>query len=63
MRALDLIYKTFPIVTLQLYNVSAQPKLISVMRSVLPQAQTFPQIVMDDLYIGGYDDLARFVQK
>ena len=28
-----------------------------------PNARTFPQIVIDDIHVGGYDDLSKYLEE
>ena len=60
---MNVLFEDYPIATIQMYNVSARPDLIPVMQRYLPSAQTYPQIIIDDVYVGGYTDLLHYRKK
>ena len=58
---MQLLFAAYPIATFQLYNVSARPDLIDILRDFEPNARTYPQIWIDDAYIGGCDALQTYL--
>ena len=63
LQALTLLYDLYPIARFNMYNVSARPDVIDVIHQYLPDAKTYPQILIDGEYVGGFTDLLQRAHK
>ena len=63
LKALNLLYDMYPIAHFNMYNVTARPDVIDIMHQYLPDANTYPQILIDGDYVGGYSELLERAHK